>query len=62
MDIYLGRKKTPEFNLGLQEEVVLQLTKGSDQSFCTIYFDNFFKSPKLIAKLFQIGIYGIETV
>ena len=27
MDIYLGRKQTPEFNLGLGEEVVLQLTK-----------------------------------
>ena len=27
IDIYLGRKKTPEFNLGLWEEVVLQLMK-----------------------------------
>ena len=27
MDIYLARKKTPEFNLGLGDEVVLQLTK-----------------------------------
>ena len=27
IDIYLGRKQTPEFNLGLGEEVVLQLTK-----------------------------------
>ena len=27
MDIYLGRKQTSEFNLGLGEEVVLQLTK-----------------------------------
>ena len=25
-------------------------------------FDNFFKNPKLIEKLFQKGIYGIETV
>ena len=25
-------------------------------------FDNFFNSPKLIEKLFQKGIYGIETV
>ena len=28
MDIYLGRKQTPEFNLGLGEEVVLQMTKN----------------------------------
>ena len=25
-------------------------------------FDNFFNNPKLIEKLFQNGIYGIETV
>ena len=62
MDIYLGRKQTPEFNLGLGEEVVLQLTKDLEQSFCTVYFDNFFNSPKLIEKLFQKGIYGIGTV
>ena len=61
MDIYLGRKETPEFNLGLKEEVVLHL-KHLEQSFCTIYFDNIFNSPKLIAKLFQKGIYGIGTV
>ena len=27
MDIYLGRKQTSEFNLGLGEDVVLQLTE-----------------------------------
>ena len=62
MDIYLGRKQTPEFNLGLGEEVVLQLTKDLEQSFCTVYFDNFFNNPKLIEKLFQKDIYGIGTV
>ena len=61
MDIYLGSKQTPEFNLGLVEEVVLQLTKDLERSFCTVYFDNFFNSPKLIEKLFQKGIYGIGT-
>ena len=33
MDIYLGTKHTPEFNLGPGEEVVLQLTKDLEQSF-----------------------------
>ena len=33
MDIYLGRKQTPELNLGLVEEVVLQLTKDLKHSF-----------------------------
>ena len=55
-------KQTPEFNLGLREEVVLQLTKDSERSFCTIYFDNFFNSPEIIEKLFQKGIYGTRTV
>ena len=62
MDIYLGRKQTPEFNLGLEKEVVLQLTKDLERSFYTVYFDNFFNSPKLIEKLFQKGIYGVGTV
>ena len=44
MDIYLGRKQTPEFKLGLGEEVVLQLKKDLERSFCTVYFDNFFNS------------------
>ena len=31
MDIYLGRKQTPEFNLRLGEEVVLQLAKDLER-------------------------------
>ena len=62
MDIYLGRKQTPEFSLSLGEETVLQLMKDLERSFCTVYFDKFFNSPKLIEKLFQKGIYGIRTV
>ena len=62
MFIYLVRKQTPEFNLGLGKEVVLQLTKDLERSFCTVYFDNFFSCPKLIEKLFQKGFYGIGTV
>ena len=62
MDIYLGRKQTPEFNLGLGEEVVLQLTKALEPSFCTVYFDNFFNNLNLIEKPFQKGVYGIRTV
>ena len=62
MDIYLRKKKTPEFNLGLGQEIVLQLTKDLERSFCTVYFDNFFNIPKLIEKLFQKNICGIGTV
>ena len=49
-------------SLSVGEEVVPQLTKNLGRSFCTVYFDNFFNSLKLIEKLFQKGIYGIETV
>ena len=62
IDIYLGRKQTPEFNLGLGKDVVLQLMKDLERLFCTVYFDNFFNSPKLIEKLFQKCIYGTGTV
>ena len=62
MDIYLRKKKTPEFNLGLGQEIVLQLTKDLERSFCTVYFDNFFNIPKLIEKLFPKNICGIGTV
>ena len=62
MDIYIGRKKKPGFNLVLGEEVVLQLTKDLERSFCSACFDSFFNSPKLIEKLFQKGIYGIGTI
>ena len=61
MDIYLGRKQTPEFNLG-SSPAVLQLTKDLEQLLCTVSFDNIFNSPMLIEKLFQKDIYGIGTV
>ena len=41
MDIYLGRKQTLEFNVILGEEVILQLTKDFEQSFCTVYLAAF---------------------
>ena len=62
MDIYLGRKQTSGFSLGPGEEVVFQLTKDLERSFCTVYFDNFFNSPKLIEKHFHKDIDGIGTV
>ena len=62
IDIYLGRKQTPEFSLSLGEEVVLQLTKDLERLFWTFCFDNFFNSPKLIEELFQKGIYGAGIV
>ena len=59
MDIYLKKKQAPEFNQGHGEDVALQLTKDLEQLFCTVYFDNFFNSPKLNEKLFKKVIYDI---
>ena len=49
LDLYLGIKNIEE-NLG--GEVVLKLTENLKQSYCTVYFDNFFSSP-IYDKLFD---------
>ena len=59
-DLYLGRKQNVEVNLG--EGVVLQLSEKLKGTFCTIYIDNYFNSPRLINKLFHRDIYAIGTV
>ena len=41
---------------------MLNLSHSLRDTYCTLYFDNFFKSPALIPKLFDDGIYGIGTV
>ena len=51
---------TSEFNLGLGEEVVLQLAKDLEQSFYFVCFDNVANCPKLIESLFQKGIVILE--
>ena len=60
IDIYLGKKQNTEYNL--DKEVVLQLTKDLEGSFCTVYFGNFFSSSILTEKLFDKNIYTIRTV
>ena len=59
-DLYLGRKKNPQLNLG--EGVVLQLSEKLKGTYCTLFLDNFFNNPSLIGKLFDDGIYAIGTV
>jgi len=59
-DIYLGRKTaTQEYNLG--KSVVLQLCEKLNGSYCQVFFDNFFTSPRLIKQLFENGIYAMGT-
>lgn len=59
-DLYTGRKSTPE--LGLGESVVLQLSSSLQDSFATLYADNYFSSPLLAKKLLESGIYFTGVV
>ena len=58
--MYLGKKLETEHDLG--ESVVLSLSESLTDTFRILYFDNFFNSPILIAKLFDLGVYGTGTV
>ena len=59
-DIYLGKKENAEF--GLDESVLLSLCEDLKDANCYVCFDNFFRSPMLMAKLLENGIYGVGTV
>ena len=60
-DLYLGKKKDGvQYNLG--ESVILQLSEKLKNTFCTLFFDNFFNSPILVEKLFDDDIYAVGTV
>jgi hypothetical protein len=60
IELYLGKKDSEEHNLG--EGVVLHLSESLEGTYCALYFDNFFTSPKLVDTLFKNGIYGVGTV
>ena len=51
LDMYLGRKESIEYNLG--ESVLFNLATSLNDSYCTLFFDNFFSSPNLIQTLFE---------
>ena len=59
-DLYLGKKRNVEVNLG--ECVVMQLSEKLKGTFCTLLFENFFNRPLLINKLFEEKICAIGTV
>ena len=57
LDLYLGKKEKTEENLG--PSVVLKMTECLENSYCTVFFDNFFNSPSLITKLYDRGLCGV---
>ena len=58
--MYLQKKSYTKF--GLSASVVLSLCECLKDTNCYVYFDNFFTSPMLMAKLLENCIYGIGTV
>ena len=60
VDMYLGKKGNTEFGLG--ESVILPLCQKLKDTYCFVFFDNFFTSPALLVKLLEMGIYATGTV
>ena len=55
-------EKSPKQELGLGESVVLSLCENLKNSYCYVFFDNFFTSPNLMLKLFEDGNYATGTI
>ena len=55
LELYQGRKEKSGLNLGLS--VVLDLCQVLKDTYCHMFFDNFFNSPTLIQKLNNNGLY-----
>ena len=59
LDLYLSKKEITEENLG--PSVVLKMTECLENSYCTVFFDNFFNRSSLIPKLYDRGLCGVAT-
>ena len=60
LELYQRRKEKRELNLG--SSVALDLCQVPKDTYCQVFFDNFFNSPTLIQKLHDNGLYGLGTV
>ena len=59
LDLYLGKKEKTEENLS--PSAVLKMTECLGNSYCAVFFDNFFNSPSLITKLYDRRLHGVGT-
>ena len=48
--------------MNLGSIVVLDLCQVLKNTYCHVFFDDFFNSPTLIQKLHDNGLYGLDTV
>ena len=58
-ELYQRRKKKRKLNLG--SSVVIDLCQVLKDTYCHVFFDNFFNSPTLIQKLHDHGLYCLGT-
>ena len=59
LELYQERKEKRELNLG--SSVVLDFCQVLKDTYCHMFFDNFFNSPTLIQKLHDNGLCGFGT-
>ena len=59
-NMHVGKKGNTE--LGLGESAVLSLCQKLKDTYCYVFFDNYFTSPTLLVKLLEMGIYAAGTV
>ena len=59
LELYRERREKRELNLG--SVVVWDLCQLLKDTYCLMFFDNFFSSPTLIQKLHNNGLYGLST-
>lgn len=61
-EVYTGKDASNDSGLGLEEKVVLKLTRMLEGMFYCVFFDNFFISVQLIYKLLCKKIFSCGTV
>ena len=59
LELYQGQKEKRELNLG--SSMVLDLRQVPKDTYCQVFFHNFFNSPTLIQKLHDNGQYALDT-
>ena len=59
LNMYVGKKGNIE--LGLGESVVFCLCQKLKDTYCYVFFDNYFTSPTLLVKLLEMEIYATGT-
>ena len=59
VELYQGRKENRELNL--ESSVALDLCQVLKDTYCHVFFDNFFNCSTLIQKLHDNGLYELGT-